>query len=161
MNKQTLNKSLIYDELGLSPIWVKIEKNKEVKDDKLLDNSSLFYLKKIKLDSHDVAFIAPIFNSSNTSELELFKKISIYLDTLSDKSSQISPLKVIQEPEIIIEIESCKHLILLESGLDKKIEKKNLNIPYLLSVSLKEMIENPEKKRKLWQDIKELLISTK
>ena len=107
-------------------------------------------------------FIAQISNSSDTIELELFKKISVYLDTLSNKLSQPATDKNnAQEAELASEIQLCEHLIFLEQGLDKVIKKENLTIPYISSVSLKEMVENPEKKRKLWQDIKELIKSLK
>ena len=78
------------------------------------------------------------------------------MDTLSDKLTQLQPLNVIQESELISEIESCERLVFLGQSLEKLIKKENLNIPYIMTVSLKEMVENPEKKRKLWQDIKEL-----
>ena len=161
MNKDIINESLIYDELGLSPIWVTHPKKVEVKNDKLPTKKNIFNLKKIELDNLNVLFIAQISNSSDTIELELFKKISVYLDTLSNKLSQPESIKIAQEAELASEIQLCEHLIFLEQGLDKVIKKENLTIPYISSVSLKEMVENPEKKRKLWQDIKELIKSLK
>ena len=156
MNKDIIKESLIYDELGLSPIWLTLPKKVEVKKKQLPTKEHIFNLKKIELDDLNVLFIAPIFNSFDTIELELFKKISTYLDTLSNKLRQLQPIKITQESDLASEMELCDHLIFLEQGLDKEIEKQNLTIPYISSVSLKEMVENPEKKRKLWQDIKEL-----
>jgi len=156
MNKDIIKEPLIYDELGLSPIWLTLPKKVEVKKKQLPTKEYIFNLKKIELDDLNVLFIAPIFNSFDTIELELFKKISTYLDTLSNKLRQLQPIKITQESDLASEMELCDHLIFLEQGLDKEIEKQNLTIPYISSVSLKEMVENPEKKRKLWQDIKEL-----
>ena len=156
MNKDIINESLIYDELGLNPIWVTLLKKREVKKNQSPTNLAIFYLKKINLDKNIILFVAPIFNSSDAIELKLFKKISNYLDTLSNKLTQLQPLKIIQESELEIEIKLCEYLIFLEQGQDKLIEKENLTIPYISTVSLKEMVENPEKKKKLWQDIKEL-----
>ena len=156
MNKDVIKESLIYDELGLSPIWLTLPKKVEVKKEQLPTKGQIFNLKKIELDDLNVLFIAPIFNSFDTIELELFKKISTYLDTLSNKLRQLQPIKIAQESELASEMELCDYLILLEQGLDRAIEKENLTIPYISSVSLKEMVENPEKKRKLWQDIKKL-----
>jgi len=156
MNKDIIKESLIYDELGLSPIWVTLPKKVKVKDEKLTTKGYILNVKKIRLNDLNVLFVAPIFNSSDTIELELFKKISAYLDTISDKLSELQPLKIIQESELASEIESCEHLVFLGQGLEKLIKKETLNIPYIITVSLKEMAENPENKRKLWQDIKEL-----
>ena len=161
MNKDTINESLIYDELGFIPIWKTLPKKSEVQSDQLLTNLSILHLKKIKLEDCNILFIAQIFNSTDTVELELFKKISAYFDTLSNKLRQLQPIQITQESELASEIELCDHLIFLEQGLDKAVEKKNLTIPYISSFSLKEMVENPEKKRKLWQDIKELTKSIK
>ncbi|MDB4040347.1 hypothetical protein N9489_02745 [Methylophilaceae bacterium] len=161
MNKDIINESLIYDELGLNPIWVTLLKKREVKKNQSPTNLAIFYLKKINLDKNIILFVAPIFNSSDAIELKLFKKISNYLDTLSNKLTQLQPLKIIQESELEIEIKLCEYLIFLEQGQDKLIEKENLTIPYISTVSLKEMVENPEKKKKLWQDIKELSKLTK
>ena len=161
MNKNIIKESLVYDELGLSPIWIPLPKKVEDESAQLPTNPSIFYLKKIKLNDLNVSFLAPIFNSSDTGELELFKKISVYLGTLSDKLNQLQPLKISEQSELVSEIKSSEYLIFLEQGLDKLIDKENLTIPYISSVSLKEMVKSPEKKKKLWQDIKELTISIK
>ena len=106
MNKGIIKESLIYDELGLSPIWVTlIQKKLKLKMTNYQLIHLIFNLKKIKLDNLNVLFIAPISNSSDTIELELFKKISVYLDTLSDKLSQPESIKISQEAELISEIQ--------------------------------------------------------
>ena len=161
MNKDIIKEPLIYDELGLSPIWLTLPKKVEVKKEQLPTKGQILNLKKIELDDLNILFIAPIFNSFDTIELELFKKISTYLDTLSNKLRQLQPIKITQESDLTSEMEICDHLVFLEQGLDREIEKENLTIPYISSISLKEMVENPEKKRKLWQDIKELTKSIK
>tara|TARA_B100000795_G_scaffold268471_1_gene255493 strand:+ start:1187 stop:1675 length:489 start_codon:yes stop_codon:yes gene_type:complete len=161
MNKDIINESLIYDELGLSPIWITHPKKNETHRDQAPTNLPTTYQKKIRLDNRNILFLAPIFNSSDLRELELLKRITSYLDTLSDKLSQLEPLKVIQELEVVNEMERSEYLIFLEQGLDKLINKENLTIPYISSISLKEMVEKPEKKKKLWQDIKQLLNSRK
>ena len=38
MNKDIINESLIYNELGLSPIWVTLSKKDEVESNKLANN---------------------------------------------------------------------------------------------------------------------------
>jgi hypothetical protein len=48
MNKDIINESLIYDELGLSPIWAILPKKDEVESNQLATNLSVFYLKTIK-----------------------------------------------------------------------------------------------------------------
>ena len=156
-----INESMVYDELGLSPLWVTLSKESKIEKNELPTNSSLIYLKKIKLEDNNILFIALTSKSSETLEIDLFKKISAYLNQLSDKFIKPQPLQVVQEAELLTQMATCDQLIFLEQGLDKLIEKKSLTIPYISSVSLKEMIENPEKKRKLWQDIKELSKSTK
>ena len=156
-----INESMVYDELGLSPLWVTLSKESKIEKNELPTNSSLIYLKKIKLEDNNILFIALTSELSETLEIDLFKKISSYLNQLSDKFTKPQPLQAVQEVELLTQMATCDQLIFLEQGLDKLIEKKSLTIPYISSVSLKEMVENPEKKRKLWQDIKELSKSTK
>ena len=105
--------------------------------------------------------IAPNFELSKENEFNLFKKISLYLDTLSDDEEQQNNIKQIKQSELKLEINTANSLIFLEQGLSIKFDKKDLTIPYIISISLNEMIKNPEKKRKLWQDIKDLLESIK
>jgi len=97
MNKEIIKESLVYDELGLSPIWVTLPKKVNAESGQLPTNSSIYYLKKIKLNDLNVLFLAPIFNLSDTGELQLFKKISVYLDSLSDKLNQLQLIKRTQD----------------------------------------------------------------
>ena len=47
MNKDIIKESLIYDELGLSPIWVTLPKKVEVKDEKLTTKGYILNVKKL------------------------------------------------------------------------------------------------------------------
>ena len=161
MTKDLIDQSLIYEELGLSPIWLATSKKEEVKK-KLTSNDSVkFFLKKIMIQNFNYLLIAPIFDLSNENEFNLFKKISSYLDTLSDNEEQQNNIKQTNQSEIEFAMKSADSLIFLEQGLSIQFDKKDLVIPYIISISLSEMIKNPEKKRKLWQDIKDLLESIK
>ena len=135
---------------------------KDLIDQSLTSNDSVkFFLKKIMIQNLNYLLIAPIFELSNENEFNLFKKISSYLDTLSDDEEQQNNIKQTNQSEIEFAMKSADSLIFLEQGLSIQFDKKDLVIPYIISISLSEMIKNPEKKRKLWQDIKDLLESIK
>ena len=161
MTKDLIDQSLIYEELGLSPIWLANSKKEEVKKKSTINDSPIFFLKRFMLENLNYLLIAPNFDLSNENEFNLFKKISSYLDTLSDNEEQQNNIKQTNQSEIEFAMKSADSLIFLEQGLSIQFDKKDLVIPYIISISLSEMIKNPEKKRKLWQDIKDLLESIK
>ena len=68
------------------------------------------------------------------------------------KESQMIEAAVIKN-----EINLCDFVFFLEQDLQGEIKEIVTTKPFMTSVSLKEVIEKPEKKRKLWQDIKELI----
>ena len=47
---------MVYDELGLSPLWVTLSKESKIEKNELPTNSSLIYLKKIKLEDNNILF---------------------------------------------------------------------------------------------------------
>ena len=49
MKKEIINESLIYDELGISPIWLTLPKKAEVKKEQVPTKGHVFNLKKIEL----------------------------------------------------------------------------------------------------------------
>ena len=161
MTKDLIDQSLIYEELGLSPIWLATSKKEEFKKKLTSNDSPIFFLKRFMLENLNYLLIAPNFDLSNENEFNLFKKISSYLDTLSDDEEQQNNIKQTNQSEIEFAMKSADSLIFLEQGLSIQFDKKDLVIPYIISISLSEMIKNPEKKRKLWQDIKDLLESIK
>ena len=161
MTKDLIDQSLIYEELGLSPIWLATSKKEEFKKKLTSNDSPIFFLKRFMLENLNYLLIAPNFDLSNENEFNLFKKISSYLDTLSDNEEQQNNIKQTNQSEIEFAMKSADSLIFLEQGLSIQFDKKDLVIPYIISISLSEMIKNPEKKRKLWQDIKDLLESIK
>ena len=93
MTKDLIDQSLIYKELGLSPIWLANSKKEEVKKKSTINDSPIFFLKRFMLENLNYLLIAPNFDLSNENEFNLFKKISSYLDTLSDDEEQQNNIK--------------------------------------------------------------------
>ena len=81
------------------------------------------------------------------------------MDTLCEKSYDLKPLEQIKENTLISMLGDSEYSVLLDHNSENPINIENFTIPSLSSPSLKEMVEKPEKKKKLWQDIKELLKS--
>ncbi len=159
MSEDRISQSLIYDELGLSPLWILTKNHTQAISELETSEEISIYLKRIKSHGHNILFIAPIFDISDGIELELLKKISDYLDTLCDKSYDLKPLEQIKENALISMLGDSEYLVILDQNSENPINIENSTISTLSSPSLKEMVEKPEKKKKLWQDIKELLKS--
>jgi len=159
MNKDRISQSLVYDEIGLSPLWMLTKNHTQAISELETSEEISIYLKRIKSHGQNILFIAPIFDISDGIELELLKKISNYLDTVCDKSDELKPLEHIKINALVSSLGDSEYLVILDQNFENLINTENLNIPTLSSPSLKEMVEKPEKKKKLWQDIKELLQS--
>ena len=159
MNKDRISQALVYDEIGLSPLWMLTKNHTQAISELETSEEISIYLKRIKSHGQNILFIAPIFDISDGIELELLKKISNYLDTVCDKSDELKPLEHIKINALVSSLGDSEYLVILDQNFENLINTENLNIPTLSSPSLKEMVEKPEKKKKLWQDIKELLKS--
>jgi len=159
MNKDRISQALVYDEIGLSPLWMLTKNHTQAISELETSEEISIYLKRIKSHGQNILFIAPIFDISDGIELELLKKISNYLDTVCDKSDELKPLEHIKINALVSSLGDSEYLVILDQNFENLINTENLNIPTLSSPSLKEMVEKPEKKKKLWQDIKELLQS--
>ena len=55
------------------------------------------------------------------------------------------------------ETDLCDFIFFLGQDLPVELKEIDTTNSFMASIALEEMIENPEKKRKLWQDIKELI----
>ena len=159
MNKDRISQSLVYDELGLSPVWILTKNHTQIIKAVEKSEEISIYLKRIKSHGYNILFIAPISNICDGIELELLKKISNYLDTLCDKPEYLKPLEQIKENTLKSMLGDSEYIVTLDQNSENPINIENFTIPTLSSASLKEMVEKPEKKKKLWQDIKELLKS--
>ena len=51
MTKDLIDQSLIYEELGLSPIWLANSKKEEVKKKSTINDSPIFFLKRFMLEN--------------------------------------------------------------------------------------------------------------
>ena len=154
--------SLVYEVLGLKPFWVEKQSkdklnNQAYSEEKKYSSEKKYLLKEVKIDNQSCLFIAPYSFMTSFASLEhkLFEKISGFISTMGDSGKKES--QMIEAAVIKNEINLCDFVFFLEQDLHEEIKEMVTTKPFMTSVSLKEVIEKPEKKRKLWQDIKELI----
>lgn len=154
--------SLVYEVLGLKPFWVETQSkdkpsNQTDSEGKKYSSKKKYLLKEVKINNQSCLFIAPYSFMTSLASLEhkLFEKISGFISTIGDPDKKES--QMIEATVIKNEINLCDFVFFLEQDLQGEIKEIVTTKPFMTSVSLKEVIENPEKKRKLWQDIKELI----
>lgn len=147
-----IDQTLIYEELGLLPLW--LSKNEATKEEKIIYAcSKIIFNKKVLL------FLAPIRQSAAGAEHKLYENIISYLNSIADKKSEI---KILSQELVKAELiaEDIFHLFLLgKLGhlLDNQSSIEKLKIPFTDSSLLSELVESPDKKKKLWQDIQAVL----
>ena len=156
------NESLVYEVLGLKPFWVETQSkdkpsNQTDSEGKKYSSKKKYLLKEVKINNQSCLFIAPYSFMTSLASLEhkLFEKISGFISTIGDPDKKES--QMIEATVIKNEINLCDFVFFLEQDLQGEIKEIVTTKPFMTSVSLKEVIEKPEKKRKLWQDIKELI----
>jgi hypothetical protein len=154
--------SLVYEVLGLKPFWVETQSkdkpsNQTDSEGKKYSSKKKYLLKEVKINNQSCLFIAPYSFMTSLASLEhkLFEKISGFISTIGDPDKKES--QMIEATVIKNEINLCDFVFFLEQDLQGEIKEIVTTKPFMTSVSLKEVIEKPEKKRKLWQDIKELI----
>ena len=153
--------SIVYDVLGLKPFWIETQNSNKPHNQspsgKKKDLKRKFLLKEVKINNQSCLFVAPCsFIASLASlEYELFKKISAYIDTIGESNKTDS--EIMEVAGVKREIDLCDFIFFLGQNLPLELKEIDTTNSFMASVALKEVIENPEKKRKLWQDIKELI----
>lgn len=151
-----VNYSLIYDELGLNPIW-KVKVHKSEKKDEIC------FLQKIFFNKINIFFLALTNEEQISSKQKLFGNISLFLRSFCDVKTD-PYIKLTQKnfacsedkPDIIFLTADKYHTLsdyLIQACDSPKIIFSN--------TSLSEMIKDSKKKEVLWQDIQTLNKNTK
>lgn len=147
-----VNYSLIFEELGLNPIW----KERVNKDN--LENE-FYYYQELDFDNNAVYFIALTDDKEELSKRKLFENICNYLISISNKKIEkfkrcdlayLIALK--RKPKFILLLtdKSCS----LSNLLFKQWDSSDISIS---KTSMSEMIKNPMSKEILWHDIQSLI----
>ena len=153
--------SLVYDVLGLKPFWIETQDKYKPHNQSALgekkDPKKKYLLKEVKINNQSCLFVAPCSFISSFASLEykLFKKISVYIDTIGESNKTDS--EMIGLAGVKSGMDSCDFIFFLGQDLPVELKEIDTTNSFMASVALIEVIENPEKKRKLWQDIKELI----
>ena len=146
-----IESSLIFEELGLNPIW------KERLNDNNLKNEIYFYQELI-FEKNLVFFIALTDDKEELGKQKLFQNICNYLISISDKKidkctrCDLSDLVALKRKPIFVLLLADKNLSLGDSLL----KKWDLSDISRSKTSLTEMIKKPMSKEILWHDIQSL-----
>ena len=142
-----IEKKVAYEELNLLPIW--LNKKSPKKTTHAISNIGLYFFKEL-----NISIIVPELDNLTTDEKELFKNIHLYMNSISVNSKY---LRNIEEGEIdvIFKKNSIIHIFLIGRKSSMRLHDSDVTIKLLPSLS--EMLSNPDKKKKLWNDIQSLL----
>ena len=143
-----LESSMILEELGFEPMW--LLKQKAIKPKKIYHSYTL------NLTRSRILFIGESTLTLPDNELDLFKNIALYLHGQSiNESLRLSlSLDYIKMKDVQ---ESLEYDYLFALGRESEFLDKINNENVFVSSSLEEMLNNSESKKKLWQDIQQLL----
>lgn len=139
---------MILEELGFEPMW--LLKKKAIKPKKIYHSYTL------NLARSRILFIGESTLTLPDNELDLFKNIALYLHGQSiNESLRLSlSLDYIKMKDVQ---ESLEYDYLFVLGRESEFLDKINNENVFVSSSLEEMLNNSESKKKLWQDIQQLL----
>ena len=143
-----IESSLIFEELGLNPIW------KERLNDNNLKNEIYFYQELI-FEKNLVFFIALTDDKEELGKQKLFQNICNYLISISDKKidkctrCDLSDLVALKRKPKFVLLLADKNLSLRDSLL----KQWDLSDISRSKTSLTEMIKKPMSKEILWHDI--------
>ena len=142
-----IEKKVAYEELNLLPIW--LNKKSPKKTTHALSNIGLYFFKEL-----NISIIVPELDNLTNDAKELFKNIHVYMNSISVNSKY---LRNIEEGEIdvILKKNSIIHIFLIGGSSSMGLHDLDVTIKSL--PSLDEMLSNPDKKKKLWNDIQSSL----
>ncbi len=144
--------SLVYQELGLNPIW-----KEKLQTDNL--KKEICFYQKFSLNSNTVFFIGLTDEKEIISKQKLFANISNYLCLINENTAE-KYKKTSQE--CLISLEQKPDFILLLADNDYSLSDDLLNVYNSSKViksktSMVDMIRDTKNKEILWQDIRLLI----